>query len=350
MEIKEELVYWYEKNKRDLPWRNTKDPYRIWISEVILQQTRVEQGLNYYHNFIETFPNVAVLAKATENEVLKAWQGLGYYSRARNLHAAAKDIVENFEGKFPNSHADVLKLKGIGPYTAAAITSIAYNLPYAAVDGNVTRVLSRIFDIEIAINTAKGKKKINTIANQCLSIDKPGTYNQAIMELGAMVCKPRNPNCENCPLLFKCLAQKNKTTTLRPVKLKAKPPAQRYMDYAVLESETHLVFKKRTNDDIWKGLHDFVVVEGVKKPFANHIAKEVEKQIPEIKLISKPRHYHKQYIHVLSHQRITGRFWHFKINEIVKNNSVYFSVPKQEVEQLAVSRLIHKYLEEFKYI
>src|SRR5690554_730198 len=229
MEIKLELILWYLKNKRNLPWRNTTNPYYIWLSEVILQQTRVNQGLEYYLRFIDEYPNVKRLSNAKEDDILKMWQGLGYYSRARNLHAAAKYITNELDGAFPTTYKEILKLKGVGPYTAAAISSFAFKLPHAVVDGNVNRVLSRVFNIDTPINSTQGKKQFQEIADACLSHSQPDIYNQAIMELGATICKPTNPDCENCPLLYKCISRKENTISLRPVKIKATKPVVRYM-------------------------------------------------------------------------------------------------------------------------
>ncbi len=267
----ERLIYWYLQNGRELPWRNTRNPYHIWLLEIILQQTQVIQGIAYYLKFVEAFPFVKNLAEASEDNVLKMWQGLGYYSRARNLHATAQHITYKLNGAFPNTYAEILKLKGVGPYTAAAISSFAFKLPYAVVDGNVSRVLSRVFNIETPINSSKGKKLFQEVADSCLSQSQPDIYNQAIMELGAMVCKPTNPDCQNCPLAYKCESRIENTIAERPVKIKAKKAVLRYIDYAVLENDDELIFKKRSGKDIWQGLHDFVVVEGLEEPSADYI-------------------------------------------------------------------------------
>ncbi len=340
------MIFWYLENGRDLPWRNTKNPYYIWLSEIILQQTRVDQGMAYYLKFVENFPNVKVLSNASEDLVLKLWQGLGYYSRARNLHATAKYIAEDLNGVFPNTFRDILKLKGVGPYTAAAISSFAYGLPHAVVDGNVSRVLSRVFDIATPINSTAGKKEFQQIADEFLNEDKPDIHNQAIMELGALVCKPTNPDCKNCPLQFQCLSLERKTISERPVKLKSKKARIRHIDYAVLESDTQLIFKKRDMKDIWQGLHDFTSVEGLKEPAEKYVTSHLEENFPELKILSRPLAPEKEYTHLLSHQRIKARFWRYKIAGVLNDNSVYFSVAKQGVESIAVPRLIHKYLED----
>lgn len=346
MDIDEPLISWYLDNKRDLPWRNTRNPYLIWLSEIILQQTRVNQGLAYYLDFAESYPTVDDLANASEDEVLKKWQGLGYYSRARNLLATARKIQTEYKGKFPNTYSEILKLKGIGPYTAAAIASFSYKLPHPVVDGNVGRVLSRLFDIETPINSTEGKKKIDGLAEACMSQSKPDLYNQAIMELGALVCTPNLPDCKNCPLEAKCMSRENGTTSLRPVKIKARKARIRIIDYAVLESDNEIVFKRRSKKDIWLGLHDFKEIEGMEEPAEKYITKAVIEEFPSLKMEVLPHAPEKEYTHLLSHQRIHARFWRYKISGDLKDNSVYFSVSKQDIESLAVPRLIHKYLED----
>jgi A/G-specific adenine glycosylase len=226
--FQESLISWYLKNKRDLPWRHTKDPYRIWLSEVILQQTRVNQGTKYYLKFIEAFPTVEDLSNASEKKVLALWQGLGYYSRARNLHAAAKDIVQNYNKEFPSNYASLIHLKGVGPYTAAAIASFSFNEAKAVLDGNVFRVLSRIYDIDTPINTPKGLREFEEASRALLNLSDPATHNQAIMEFGALVCTPKAPKCHSCPFTLECNAYKNETVLQRPVKIRKKKVRSRY--------------------------------------------------------------------------------------------------------------------------
>lgn len=346
MDIDERLISWYLVNKRNLPWRDTQNPYLIWLSEIILQQTRVDQGLDYFYDFAHSYPKIEDLAAASEDEVLKKWQGLGYYSRARNLLAAARHICKKRGGKFPNTYVDLLKIKGIGPYTAAAIASFAFKLPHAVVDGNVSRVLARIFDIEEPINSTEGKKVIQKLADECLDRENPDTYNQAIMELGALICTPKSPKCDECPLEEKCLAKANKTIAKRPVKLKARKARTRHIDYAVVESDEGFIFKKRTKKDIWQGLHDFKEVEGMAEPSEKYMKEAVNDEFSELKIESSPLMPSREYTHLLSHQRIQARFWHFKMSGKLNDNSVYFSVPKQGIDSLAVPRLIHKYLED----
>ncbi len=262
----QQILQYYKCNKRELPWRYTTDPYKIWISEIILQQTQVKQGLAYYNKFIQKFPGIDYLARAKEDEILHVWQGLGYYSRARYLHDAAQQIMNEFNGEFPHKYQDILKLKGIGEYTAAAIASIAYNLPYAVLDGNVYRVLSRYFGIEIPINTAQGKKYFQRFAQDLLDKQNPSEYNQAIMEFGATYCKPINPDCSNCLLNMHCVAfHQNKVGEL-PIKLKTIIKKNRYFNYLVfIENGRYTYVQKRDRGDIWRGLYQFYLIESQSK-------------------------------------------------------------------------------------
>jgi len=264
MKFSGRIIHWYLLNKRDLPWRETKDPYAIWLSEVILQQTRVDQGLSYYHRFLTAFPKVKDLADAEEFEVMKLWQGLGYYSRARNLHSTAKSIVEKHGGVFPNRYEDIIALKGIGPYTAAAIASFAFGLPFATVDGNVYRILSRIFGLEIPIDSTEGKKQFAELGNELLDNTQPGLFNQAMMELGALVCNPKNPQCNICPFKKDCKAKALDLIDVLPVKEKKVKVKERVFHYLVMSDEKSVVMKCRGAGDIWQGLFDFPVIEDMK--------------------------------------------------------------------------------------
>ncbi len=346
MKVSEKLIFWYLKNGRDLPWRHTKDPYYIWLSEIILQQTRVDQGLAYYLRFVNTYPTIGILAAADEQEILKLWQGLGYYSRARNLLATAVVIQNEYQGVFPQTYAEILKLKGIGPYTAAAIASFAFKLPHAVVDGNVSRVLSRIFDVPEAINEPSGKKTIEALAESCLDQKEPDTYNQAIMELGALICTPQSPKCEICPVADKCMALENATVDQRPVKTKLKKARVRHMHYAALESENAIIFRKRSGKDIWHGLHDFFAIEEIEVVDSMGMAAAIRAQFPGIQLGAIPGSPKYTYKHQLTHQQIQARFWQFEFHGEVIDNSLYLSIPKEEIEKVAVPRLIHKYLED----
>ena len=258
-----ELIKWYDKHKRDLPWRHTKDPYKIWLSEIILQQTRVAQGLAYYHKFISTHPNVTSLARASEEEVLSLWKGLGYYSRARNLHKTARQVQKEFKGKFPNSYDGLIKLTGVGPYTAAAISSFCYDEQKAVVDGNVFRVLSRLYDVDTPINTTQGQKEFGALATAALNKKQPAKHNQAMMEFGALQCVPKNPQCPSCPVVFECLSQNKGTVGQRPQKIKKIKKKNRFLLYKVyFDRENKKIFlKKRIEKDIWLNLYDFHLTE-----------------------------------------------------------------------------------------
>lgn len=253
----EKLIAWYAENKRELPWRDTTDPYIIWISEIILQQTRVAQGYDYFLRFIHRFPNVTALAEAPEDEVMKCWQGLGYYSRARNLHAAAKSM----NGVFPATYEEVRALKGVGDYTAAAICSSAYGMPYAVVDGNVYRVLSRYFGIDTPVDSTEGKKLFAALADEMMDKSQPAVYNQAIMDFGAIQCTPQSPNCLFCPLVDSCSALKEGTITKLPVKQHKTKTTNRYFNYIYVRVGACTYLHKRTEDDIWKNLFEFPLIE-----------------------------------------------------------------------------------------
>ncbi|UEA86643.1 A/G-specific adenine glycosylase [Alistipes senegalensis] len=255
------LLDWYAREGRDLPWRRTRDPYRIWLSEVILQQTRVAQGTEYYLRFTERFPDVASLAAAPEDEVLKLWQGLGYYSRARNLHAAARQVVERFGGRFPVALEEVRSLRGVGDYTAAAICSAAYDAPCAVVDGNVYRVLARLFDLDAPIDSTAGKRAFAELAQSQLDTAHPGRYNQAIMDFGALRCTPSSPRCEACPLAGQCLALAAGTVAARPVKQGKTRVRDRWFNYLHVSSGDRTLLHRREGRDIWQGLYEFPLIE-----------------------------------------------------------------------------------------
>ena len=261
MAFADTLIRWYEEHKRDLPWRGETDPYRIWVSEIILQQTRVQQGWDYYLRFIDNFPNVKSLAEAEEERVLKVWQGLGYYSRARNMHAAAREIMAKHKGQFPEDYDNILTLKGIGKYTAAAIASIAFHQPYPAVDGNVIRIVSRIFGICDDVTQPAVLKKITEICESQIDHRRPGVFNQAAMDFGAMQCTPRNPQCEICPFHSKCYALKNQLTEILPIKKKKSELKHRYFHFNVYISHSQTIIEKRTGSDIWKNMFQFPLKE-----------------------------------------------------------------------------------------
>ena len=270
------LLAWYEENRRTLPWRGETDPYKIWVSEIILQQTRVQQGWDYYLRFIETFPDVETLARAPEEQVLRVWQGLGYYSRARNMHAAAQQVMDLHKGKFPDQYEDIRKLKGIGDYTAAAIASIAFRLPYPAVDGNVLRICSRIFGIREDISLPATRKQITDICRKHIPHDNPGDFNQACMEFGAVWCTPKNPKCDECPFASQCYALKHDVVELLPVKSNKITKRERYFHYDFYIYNNCTIIEKRTGNDIWRNLYQFPMHESVGPSYHGNPAKIME--------------------------------------------------------------------------
>jgi len=261
MNISGALISWYKQHKRDLPWRQTTDPYLIWLSEIILQQTRVDQGLPYYHQFADTFPKICNLAKASEDQVLKIWQGLGYYSRARNLHRTAQIVCRDFKGKFPSDFQSIISLPGIGDYTASAIASFAWKQPHAVVDGNVNRVLSRLFGVKEPIDSPKGKKIFKDLATSILPEQHADIHNQAIMEFGALQCKPQSPDCASCPFLKICYAAQKQAVNMLPVKTKKMKVSVRYLHYILIRQDEHLYIRKRDDKGIWKNLYELPFLE-----------------------------------------------------------------------------------------
>jgi A/G-specific adenine glycosylase len=273
-EFSNDIIEWYHENRRRLPWRDTKDPYRIWLSEVILQQTRVNQGLPYYLQFVDTFPTVKDLANAPEDTVLRLWQGLGYYSRARNLHRCAKTVAGKYDGRFPSSFGELILLPGIGTYTAAAIASIAFNQNVAVVDGNVYRVLARIFGVTLDISSTEGKKYFSGLANTLISSTHPGDHNQAVMEFGATHCTPMQPKCPTCPFVTKCVAYKQSMVDQLPVKERKAGKRTRFFYYFILRNDGKIAMKKRTGRDIWNGLYEFHLVESDSEKKVDEILKK----------------------------------------------------------------------------
>lgn len=342
MTFSKTLIDWYSKNARELPWRKTKDPYMIWISEVILQQTRVDQGLPYYMNFVKAFPNVQKLHQASEDQVLKLWQGLGYYSRARNMKEAAKQIVEKFNETFPVHYKDIISLKGIGPYTAAAIASFAFDLPHAVVDGNVYRVLARYFGIDLPINSSEGQKKFNELAHQVMEIREIGTYNQAIMEFGALFCKAQNPYCSICPLSSSCEAKSSNRQDVLPVKLKKLKVQKRYLNFILLSNGREILIEKRDHDNIWKGLYQLPLIETeIEMADLDIIESQkfktiLEQQAFKIESIDTVRH-------KLTHRDLHIRFFHLKI-EILPSTK-YQVVNIANMDTFALPKPIEVYLE-----
>jgi len=339
------LINWYAENHRDLPWRHHPTPYQVWLSEVILQQTRVNQGRDYYLRFVEKWPNVGELAKASEEEVLKMWQGLGYYSRARNLHQCAKQVVEQYNGDFPADFEQLRKLKGIGDYTAAAIASIAFNLPHAVVDGNVYRVLSRLYDIDTPININEGQTAFAQLANQLLNREQPGLHNQAMMEFGALHCTPKNPNCLHCPLQAHCLAFAHQTVMLRPVKLPKVKVTTRYFNYLVIKYKDSLYLHKRSGNDIWKNLYDFPCIESDTALTVEEVV--ATQQFMEL-IDGKPFTITKAspiFTHKLTHRTILAQFIEIKLEELLQiQTKDLFLTRESDLGNYPIPRLIDLYL------
>ena len=339
------IAEWYVENMRPLPWRETTDPYRIWLSEVILQQTRVIQGLPYYQQFVEKYPTVRHLASAPEQEVLRLWQGLGYYTRARNLHKCAQAIVEQYHGQLPGSSAELQALPGIGLYTAAAIASLAFGERIAVLDGNVFRVLSRIFGITTAINSPQGIKQFRLLANELIPEADPALHNQAVMEFGALWCTPVNPRCSECPFKGTCIAFKEDLVAVLPIKTKRKKSRNRYFFYLVIESKKSILMKKRQEKDIWHGLFDFVLIEKDKPAKTEMLMKEAEiqrwcHQSDDLKIS-------KTYKHILTHQTIHCRFIRIKKKQALTSIDNRFSFySTAEIERLPKPALISRFLQE----
>lgn len=349
-----QLIHWYPKNRRELPWRNTKDPYIIWLSEIILQQTRVAQGLPYFTLFLERFPTVQDLASAPEEEILRCWQGLGYYSRARNLHACAKSIVQEYGGVFPSSYNELLSLKGVGSYTAAAIASFAFGQQVAVVDGNVFRVLSRFFGIEDDIGSSGGKKAFEKLANQLIPQENPDIYNQAIMEFGALQCVPKNPDCNSCPLQHSCFAYGDKAVGKFPVKAGKTKIRKRYFQYFHIQCGKEVVINKRTGNDIWMGLVDFPLEEHTEvigqHPDSSSLIQELKTLDPTVNFPDQ-----KPYKHILSHQVLIAGFVNIGIDPIYRNDLTYWVekngytlVGEDQLETYGKPKLIVNYLNDQK--
>ncbi len=329
-----------------MPWKGEKDPYKIWISEIILQQTRVKQGLLYYQKFIEVFPNVKSLATAEEQKVFKLWEGLGYYSRCRNLIASAKYIHEHLGGKFPTKFEEILSLKGIGNYTASAISSFAFNEPYAVLDGNVFRVLARFFGINIPVNTTVGKKYFNQLAQILIDKKNPAEYNQAIMDFGAVICKPRIPMCEECPLQLNCHAFLEQATSVLPVNEKVITRKERFFNYFIVEYKKNIYVKERTAKDIWQNLNEFLLVETGAVLNENNFLKEENvaaifgKNNLQVKFVSKV------FSQTLTHQIIRGKFFHIELQKPLRSLEKYKLVTKKSLEKLPFPKFITSYLKD----
>lgn len=359
MNFSSKIIKWYLANKRNLPWRVTDDPYKIWLSEIVLQQTRIDQGISYYLKLVASYPNVSSLASAKEQDILKLWQGLGYYSRARNLHKAAQIIEQKFKGNFPANYKDIIELPGIGEYTAAAISSMAFQKAYPVIDGNVIRVLSRIFGIELEISSIAAKKEMTKIAHELLLPSDPGTYNQAVMEFGALFCKPQNPDCASCIFSEDCFAFLNHKVDKLPFKNKPAKQKKRYFHYLIFKVKTEssvLTFlNKRTQKGIWQNLYDFPMIEKEKRLSIFSIENEL-KQNFNLGFVDKLE-VSKEYKHILSHQLIYARFYVAEvdkvgfINEIQsKYQGVFLPIPVENFRTYPVPRLIEKVINETKIL
>lgn len=338
MNFSEELLRWYQNNKRDLPWRTTNNAYIIWLSEIILQQTRVEQGMPYFYRFAEKYPSVIDFAAADEDAILKMWQGLGYYSRGRNMLKTARQVVEQYNGVFPQQYDELIKLKGIGEYTASAIASFSANQPKAVVDGNVYRVLARYFGIEEAINSPKGKKDFQNLADEILNHNHPGLHNQAIMEFGAMLCKPKNPACGICPVRTGCYAFKNNAINSLPFKLKTTKIRERFFNYFLIINNKEILLNKRGDNDIWANMYDLPLIETsgltlinelfMLPDIKNYFGEDIE--IQEVSPVYK---------HILTHQRLHVRFIKLKAPHINLQQNWFFS-RVENLEKFALPKII----------
>ncbi len=340
----EPLLAWYAAHGRELPWRATRDPYHIWLSEVILQQTRVEQGRAYYERFVACYPTVADLAAATEDEVLKLWQGLGYYSRARNLHAAARQVVEAFGGTFPDTFDALRTLRGVGDYTAAAIASIAFDRPTAVVDGNVYRLLARLFDLATPIDTGAGRKAFAELAQSLLDKRHAAAYNQAMMDFGAIQCTPQKPDCARCPLADRCLAHAAGTVAERPVKQGRTKLRDRYFHYLHLTDGRHTLLHRRREGDIWQGLYEFPLIEcATPSSLTTVVADEPFRRLMGdrpyrvIRSTAMPRHQ-------LSHQRIHATFHLIEVEQLPVGDEL-LTIDEAALGDYAISRLTDRYLQ-----
>ncbi len=341
------LLHWHQhQNTRTMPWKGEKNPYKIWLSEIILQQTRVEQGLAYYNKFIAKYLNVKLLANAKDDDVFKLWEGLGYYSRCRNLLHAAREIVEKHNAIFPTKYDDIINLKGVGSYTAAAIASFAYNQPYAVLDGNVYRVLSRVFAIDLAIDSNAGKKYFTTLSQGLLDTINPALYNQAIMDLGATICKPQQPICDDCPLQKMCKAYHQNTISKYPFKEKKLTVTTRWFYYLIFESNNKILIRQRTAKDIWQNLHEFYLVEtqeqqDVSKPTIKKWLKENLNYLEKFEIKSTS----KQQQQKLTHRTIIGNFISIELSSQIEVEN-HFWINKKDISKYSFPRFINAYLEQ----
>ena len=346
MDFKNKLINWYSIHKRELPWRSTENPYSIWLSEIILQQTQVKQGLPYYNAFVKKYPSVFDLARASEEEILKLWQGLGYYSRARNLHTTAKHIAYDLNGVFPNNYNALLKLKGVGDYTASAIASIAFNEVAAVVDGNVYRVLARYYGIDTPINLTAGIKEFKTLASSLIDEQQPATYNQAIMEFGARQCKPKNPDCTTCPLKDGCVSLQKNLVNVLPIKLKKTKIITKYFNFLVcVDKDKKVLFEKRVGKGIWQNLYQFPLIESKKSLSVNefHLL-----NLENTALVSNEFDYslynETDKVHKLSHQHLHTKFWIVETAQLPKE-----SISVTTLNKYPAPVLISDFINEFNF-
>lgn len=338
------ILSWYAENGRDLPWRQTRDPYKIWLSEVMLQQTRVAQGLPYYERFLQAFPTVEDLSEAGEEEVLKLWQGLGYYSRARNLHATAQTVAKEFDGVFPDTYEGLRNLRGVGDYTASAIASISYDLPEPVVDGNVYRVLARYFNVDIIVNSFQGMKYFKKLAHEVMDKHRPRDYNQAIMDFGALQCVPKNPDCAACPLSNSCAALQAGKVDQLPRKLSKAKVRTRHFNYlVVIDPEWKTLLKQRTEEGIWKKLYEFPLVESPRKLGLAGMKKKLPELLPGKKIKKVRLVNSKPIVHKLSHQHLHTRFWMARSPEMLEEG-----IPVTELEEFPVPVLIADFIQTLK--
>ncbi len=349
--FKKQLIHWHQtKNKRQLPWKEEKDVYKIWLSEIILQQTRAGQGEKYYKSFIENYPTVNDLASASLDEVYKLWEGLGYYNRCRNLHESARTIVLELDGKFPDSYEAILKLKGIGPYTAAAISSFGFNLPHAVVDGNVYRVLSRFFGIDLQVDSTEGKKVFQQLAQKCLDELQPAQYNQAIMDFGATVCKPDNPLCKECPFKKKCIAFQTNMVSSLPVKKKKIKQKHRWFLFFLMSYRGKIAVQKRRSKDIWANLYEFPNVEFTSEKEWNHAVNNIQElRHPVLKKsgLKKAKLFSYSAKQQLSHQTIHAKAVFLKLNSLSEKNAENFLwKTNRQVTDLSFPKIIRDLLAE----
>jgi len=343
MDFSNSLLLWYLQNKRDLPWRNTTNPYFIWLSEIMLQQTRVAQGLPYFLSFIEAFPSIFDLANADEEQVLKLWQGLGYYSRARNMHKTAQIVAFEFDGNFPDNYNDLLKLKGIGEYTAAAIASFAFNEVVPVVDGNVFRVLSRYFDIITDIATSGAKKEYAALAKELIPKDKPALFNQAIMEFGALQCMPKKPNCNICIFNNSCVALKKKKVAELPVKSKKTKVTYRYFNYVIfLDNDENTIITKRTQKGIWQNLYEFPVIETNEDLDFDIIVNKIKEKFSENAITSIEIFNNQQIIHKLSHQKL-----HINFYKVTISNKIIDGIKLNLIRNFPFPIVIYNFIEKY---